>query len=196
MGNPIPPGDGLAPLVDKLGAQDRRLRELETFDATQYARAIEELKAQQTHLASLYTRAASGEPYNAASIPGDSTNRFVDSDAAVTVAASTGRVLVTVGASVVRVRPGNSSAEGFVTFSISRPGEDPWWPAGTRAFRVWSAAERNVGVGGSGVYSVDVAPGVDYEYRLALGTWSASATDLASIFIDSPSIAVQVIPGD
>lgn len=51
MGNPIPPGDGLAPLVDELAEQKRRLRELETFDATQYAKAIEKLQEQQQVLA-------------------------------------------------------------------------------------------------------------------------------------------------
>jgi len=191
---PTPPGDSVAVFARELKELQRQLSDLQRPGATAIGQVTQKMQDQQAYLSSLITRGITVPSFASGSIPGDTTTRYVNAaGAGVTLSHPTGRVLVTVGCERANLDPGNLSAEGSVTFNITRDGETvPWYPSGPSRASVYSQGGRTLGVGVSAVVPVNVGTGTS-TFRLAFGHWSASTTTLASLNVSSPFMVVQVI---
>jgi len=202
LGSLVPPGEDAA--VRKMADLQRELRELGPSVAASFASTVAMLQEQQdaiaaqtAYLASLQTKSAIAPNFTINPIPGDGVDRFVDSTAVVYLAVPTGRALVTVGAELVVVRPGDSSGEIGVTYNITEEGGSvPWYPSGTRRARVFST------FGDSDSHSVSVTRPVAVstigvsKFVMAFSSVATSLTTPADGNVFAPYMIVQVIPAD
>ena len=92
MGDPRPPGDGFAPIIERISSAERRLDSLEVPGGTQRAQTTRAVQQQLDYLTSLqrveyaeFTAAITG------------TANWVSSPAAVNISTPTGRLAVTYG---------------------------------------------------------------------------------------------------
>lgn len=191
---PTPPGDSLEPVVQQFAEQRRQTRDLQRPGATAIGQVLQKIQDQQAYLSSLITRGITVPSFSSGPIPGDSTTRYVNAAGdGITLSHPTKRVLVTVGCERANLDPGNLSAEGSVSFNITREGETvPWYVSGPSRASVYSQGGRTLGVGVSAVVPVTVGAGTS-TFRLAFGHWSSSTTTLASLNVSSPFMVIQVI---
>lgn len=188
-----PPGDGLEPIVREFQKDRRQLREQARPDADQIGETLRRIQEQQAYQASLVTRAVDGTTQTFSNVAGTGVANHVDTGLEITLMIPTGRAIVTVSSGLVYVAPGNSAAEGIVTFSISTPSSPDWWPAGTRMLRVWASGGIASGAGGGDASIVTTPTTSAQTFRLYTGYRSYSSTSLATIQINAPSLSVQVI---
>lgn len=154
---------------------------------------IAELSTQTAYQAGLITRGGNSADYALDPIPGDQVIRYFNSALSITMPVPTGRVLVTVGSGSTTVAPGNSAAEAWVTFNITREGEaGVWWANGIRSARLHAELGNRIGTAITTTEVVTCGPGTR-TFNLSFATWSASATTAASALISTPFIVVQVI---
>lgn len=172
---------------------ERAMRELGPSVAGSFQSTVATLQAQVDYQAGLITRGGSAANYALNPIPGDQVIRYSNSAVSITMPVPTGRVLVTVGCGNATVAPGNSAAEGWVTFNITREGDaGVWWANGIRSARLHTELGNRIGAAIATTEVVTCGPGTR-TFTLSFATWSDSTTTAASVLIDSPYIVVQVI---
>lgn len=179
----------------------RQIKELGPSVAKSFRSTVAKLQeqtdalAEQTaYLESLKTSSVRGELFNTGDQVGDLTFRWFDTPTplTLTLTATTGAILVTVGCGQVTLAPGDGSAIGVVTFQIDTP--SGWsYPIEFVDARIYSEGDRRLGV--PLIVSAPVAVN-DWEpltITAKFGIWSSSTTSLASAEFAGPYIVAQVI---
>lgn len=120
MADPIPPGDGLAPLIAELRDLRRQLRELQKPTGTQVQDTATTASATLNYLAGLKKLSVGTASYNSGDIPNDGVIRWYTSPTplSITVAIPTRTVIVTVEAGEASI-VGGQIAQAFAGFRVS-----------------------------------------------------------------------------